>query len=642
MARRRVAVPWIGAPITMPQLPRIFQSSSGDKAGHPPNPKRSMNRTRRRNLIALSAWIAAFLMIAAGSTAWLGMKGSAISRELDRAAELIPQLKKELANKEPALAAESVSRIRSHTRVAKDIAGDPLWTLAAAIPGFGKNFSAVAEVARSADDVAALGLTPLVRVFGSIDWNNLLPSSSGTNLDPLESAAPSISSSAHAVRVSAERLDRIDSSALMPEVAEPLINARAQLQEVTGALNAASDASRLLPEMLGSDAPRSYLLMVQNNAEARASGGIPGALAVLTLNKGQLSLGTQSSAGEIGIMNPILPIEAEQLDIYSGRLGKYMQDVNLTPDFPTAAASAKSMWERKTGQRVDGVLSIDPVALSYILKATGPVKITDPELIALSNAELPTELNADNVVETLLSDVYAKISVPKLQDSYFAGVAQLIFYNLSNGAGDATEVIDGIRRGTAEGRVLAWSGLIAEQAIIAKYPLGGAIAGPHISPAQFGVYFNDGTGAKMDYYVKRTVQLIKECPQDGYEATTIRVTSTNTAPVDAASSLPPYVTGDGNFGVPPGFVQTNLVAYGPSQAQVETAKLDGQKTAFAPYFHGNRPVGVLAIRLAPGESRTIDFTFSKIVQHTEPNVLVTPTVQNVKDVTLPTVNASCH
>ncbi|WP_427115886.1 DUF4012 domain-containing protein [Pseudarthrobacter scleromae] len=393
--------------------------------------------------------------------------------------------------------------------------------------------------------------------------------------------------------------------------------------------------------MLGAQAPRNYLLMIQNNAEARASGGIPGALATLTFDNGNLALGSQSSAAALGVMTPVLPVEEDQQRIYSSRLGKFMQDVNLTPDFPTAASTARAMWERKTGQGVDGVISIDPVALSYVLRATGPVHFTEQSFAANSPNGLPIELNDRNVVQTLLSDVYARIEKPELQDAYFAGAAQQIFAALSNGSGDSKNMVESITRGVEEGRVLIWSASAEEQSVIADYKISGSIAGPSVPSAQFGVYFNDGTGAKMDYYVKRTVQLVKECPKDGYEETIVRITSTNTAPADAATSLPPYVTGDGVFGVPPGSVQTNIVAYGPAQAHVETAKMDGQKTEFAPYFHGNRPVGVLAIRLAPGESKTVDFTFGKIVQHTEPNVVVTPTVQDVKDVTLPTETVAC-
>lgn len=584
---------------------------------------------------------AALVLTAFAAAAWLASKAATIRDELNAASTLIATLKEGVTNQDTESAVSTVEHLRAHTAAAKQSAEDPLWTLASTVPGIGHNFAAVSEIAQSADDVANLGLAPLVRVYGSLDWNALVPSGKGTNLHTLVAASPSVTSAAHAVRASSERLDEIDASSLWPQLATPLVEARDQLREAAGALNASADASRLLPRMMGVEGPRKYLLMVQNNAEARASGGIPGALAILELDNGKFSLGAQSSAGEIGTMNPVIPLDEVQQQIYSRRLGKFMQDVNLTPDFPTAASTAATMWERKTGQRVDGVVSVDPVALGYILDATGPVLLSEPELQQMMDLGLPRELNGQNVVPTLLSDVYAKIEEPRLQDAYFAGVAQEIFGALLNQQSDPQKLVAGMSRAVAEGRTSLWSAADEEQSIIRNYPLSGSIAGPSVPAAQFGVYFNDGTGAKMDYYVRRTVQLVKECPKEGYEETTVRVTSTNTAPADAATSLPPYVTGDGVFGVPPGSVQTNIVAYGPAQAHVETAQLDGQKTEFAPHFHGNRPVGVIAIRLAPGESKIVDFTFGKIVQHTEPSLVVTPTVQDVKDVTLPTETAAC-
>jgi hypothetical protein len=631
-------IPRVGASLTMVETRDMLENNAAPRARRP---SKARQTSLRRRLVLTLASLGVIGLITAAAAGWLGSRASAINSELNAATQLIPSLKEEMAGDNSRGAIATVEQLRAHTTAAKEAANDPVWTLASNLPGLGANFSAVTEVARSADDVADLGLEPLVKVYSSLDWDSLLPSSAGTNLEPLKAASPSVSSAAHAVRLSAERLNQIDISTLLPQVADPLTRARDQLKDVTGALDAAANASNIAPSMLGAEAPRNYLLMIQNNAETRASGGIPGALAVLTLDKGKLSLGTQSSAGDVGVMSPILPVDPEQQQIYSGRLGKYMQDVNLTPDFPTAATTAQAMWEKKTGQRVDGVISIDPVVLGYILDATGSVKISSPELISLAKNRLPTELTGKNVVQTLLSDVYAKIEQPKLQDAYFAGVAQEIFAALSDGNGNAKGLIAGITRGTEEGRVLVWSANAAEQTVISKYPLSGSIAGPSVSPAQFGVYFNDGTGAKMDYYIKRTVQLVKECAQDGYEQTTVRVSSTNTAPADAATSLPAYVTGAGSFGVPMGSVRTNIVAYGPVQANMETAKLDGQKTEFAPYQHSNRPVGVLAVQLAPGETKTIEFTFGKIVQQTEPKLVVTPTVQDVKDVILPTQNAEC-
>lgn len=617
------------------EIPEAGESLSPDRL------TRARKKRSLRTIVVVLGSVGGLVLVAVAGGVWLASKASAINSELNAAAVLIGPLKEDIANNNPGDASTTVEQLQAHTSAAKEAANDPVWTLASSLPGLGANFSAVAEVARSADDVANLGLAPLAKVYSSLDWETLLPNSSGTNLAPLEAASPSVSAAAQAVRLSADKLNQIDTSALIPQVANPLTHARNQLREVTGALDAAANASEITPGMLGAQGPRSYLLMIQNNAEARASGGIPGALAVLNLNNGKLSLGAQGSATDIGIMQPTLPVDPEQQQIYSGRLGKYIQDVNLTPDFPTSASTAQAMWERKMGQRVDGVISIDPVALSYILDATGPVRITHPELIALASSGLPTELSGQNVVKTLLSDVYAKIQQPKLQDVYFAGVAQETFAALSNGKGEAKGLIKGLTKGVEEGRVLVWSGLPAEQTVLSKYALSGSITGPSVAPAQFGVYFNDGTGAKMDYYVKRTVQLVKECAKDGYEETTVRVTSTNTAPADAATSLPKYVTAGGAYGVPPGSVQTNIVAYGPVQANMETAKLDGQPTDFAAHLHSNRPVGVLAVQLTPGETKTIEFTFGKIVQHTEPNVVVTPTVQPVKDVILPTEIPSC-
>lgn len=603
--------------------------------------KRRSRFPKRRLLVKVGLPLVALVLVMFGCAAWLGLKATSIRTNLEAASALIPQLKQEIVASDANSAENTVAELRGHTSQARTDVGDPVWALASGLPWVGPNLSAISEVARSADDVATLGLTPLVRVYESLNWNALIPSDAGSNLEPLRSAAPSVASSAYAVRASSQRLEEIDPGQLLPQIAKPLGDATAELKLASGALSSAADAANIAPAMLGADGTKNYLLIIQNNAEARASGGIPGALAVLTFDHGKLTLGTQGSAGDVGIMSPVVSVDPQQQQIYSTRLGKYFQDVNLTPDFPTAASSAQTMWERKTGQRVDGVISIDPLVLSYILQSTGPVSVDGPELASVKASGLPTVLTGDNVVKTLLSDVYAKIKQPKLQDAYFAGVAKEVFSALSSGKGEAKALISGITRGAGEGRVLIWSSNASEQSVISKYALSGSISGPSVPPAQFGVYFNDGTGAKMDYYVKRTVQLVKECPADGYEETTVRVTSTNTAPADAATSLPAYVTGAGAFGITPGTVQTNVVAYGPAQANVESATVDGQKTPFAPYLHANRPVGVVAQQLAPGESKTVEFTFGKIVQHTEPNVVVTPTVQHVKDVILPMENASC-
>lgn len=605
-----------------------------------PARKAAPGRLRRRLLIA-GISVATLVLIAGAAAAWLGAKATTIKTELEASTQLVPRLKEDILQNRPADATAVVDELRRHTSAARDAASDPLWSVASATPWLGANFSATAEIARSADDVATLGVAPLVKVYDSLNWDKLMPSSSGTDLEPVRKAAPAVASAAHAVRVSAERLNAIDASGLFPQIAGPLTQARQQLGSVVNELDTASDAAGLAPAMLGSDKPRHYLLLVQNNAEARASGGIPGALAVLTADKGKLGLSAESSASELGLFDPPVSVDDEQQRIYSSRLGMFMQDVNFTPDFPTAATTALKMWERKKGERLDGAISIDPVALGYILDSTGPVSLQDPQVLALTAGKLPKQLTGNNVVKTLLSDVYAQIKQPAAQDAYFATVAKEIFGALSSGKGTAKSLLAGIGKGVDEHRILLWSADSSEQPVLSKYPLSGSISGPSVPAAQFGAYFNDGTGAKMDYYVKRSVQLITQCPVGGYGTVKVRITSTNTAPADAATSLPAYVTGGGDFGVPPGIAQSNVIAYGPAQAQIETATQDGNKVPFGAQQHDNRPVGTLTVRLAPGQSSTVEFTFGKIVQHSQPEIVVTPTIQSVDKVVLPTQSESC-
>ncbi len=73
------------------------------------------------------------------------------------------------------------------------------------------------------------------------------------------------------------------------------------------------------------------------------------------------------------------------------------------------------MWERAQGEQVDGVIATDPVALSYLLEATGPVTVpVDGGAV---------DLDAGNVVQTLLSDAYADLEPGEQTDTFFAAVA---------------------------------------------------------------------------------------------------------------------------------------------------------------------------------------------------------------------------
>jgi hypothetical protein len=245
------------------------------------------------------------------------------------------------------------------------------------------------------------------------------------------------------------------------------------------------------------------------------------------------------------------------------------------------------------------------------------------------------------VVPTLLSGVYQAFSTNEEQDAYFAAASREVFQALASGKVSGPALMASLTRSYEENRLHVWSAHSQDQEILGDIPLGGAISGPSTGGASFGVYFNDGTGAKMDYFVRRTVQLEQVCSGDGYSQYKVKITLTNTAPSDAATTLPIAVTGDGRFGTPPGSVQTNIVVYGPALSHVDTAAQNGAKVSFGSHVHSGRPVAVHAVRLEPGETTNVEMTFVRVVQNAAPSLKVTPTVEAVKDVTLPTLTAAC-
>lgn len=608
--------------------------------------QRSKSSRRLRQKVPLMMVMAAGLLALAAAAygAALIHQVASVRGHLEQVMRDASQLRIQLYDGKHVDAKETLESLALHSSAARGSATGPIWRLASTIPVLGPNFSAVTEVSVSADDVVSEVVVPLLNEYDSLDWEALSLSGSQVDIGPMQKAAPTILAAANAAKLSHERVDSIDLSNLMPQVADPIRAAAEQLDSVSGLLGAASVGAQLLPPMLGIDEPRSYLVLVQNSAESRATGGIPGALAVLKADDGKIMLGEQSSASALGAFKPPIDVDREQTALYTARLGSQMQNVNLTPDFPTAASTAKKMWEeRNEDQPMDGVIALDPVVLANLLKATGPVVLTDPQILQLvEGTGLPSSLTHENVVSTLLSDVYREIEDPRAQDAYFSAVAGQVFAAFAEGRAASAELMSALKSSTQEHRFYLWSSRPNEQRVIATTALEGSVESANTGGAAFGVYFNDGTGAKMDYYASRTAQLLQMCHSDGYSSYTVRVKVTNNAPSDAAAVLPAYVTGRGVYGVEPGHIRTNYVFYGPVQAFLETASVNGQLVPIGAGQHGQRPVGTVTLELAPGETAELDIVFSRVVQDSDPKLQVTPGLEANAEVVLPVERTACH
>ncbi|MEW6567729.1 MAG: DUF4012 domain-containing protein, partial [Chloroflexota bacterium] len=129
---------------------------------------------------------------------------------------------------------------------------------------------------------------------------------------------------------------------------------------------------RLLPELLGAEAPRTYVLVAQNQDELRATGGFISGIGTVVIDHGRiagLSIGDSYSVDNLSLTYPPAPPPLERYM----QAGQWLvRDANWSPDFPTSALQIRELYTYSTGTQTDGVIAFDLTALARILAVTGP------------------------------------------------------------------------------------------------------------------------------------------------------------------------------------------------------------------------------------------------------------------------------
>lgn len=576
--------------------------------------RRPTSTWSRRRYIVLGA-LATVLLITIAGIAVL-VQGMQARSTLTAAIPLVEQIEEAIRSGDAEGAQQAVTELTAATSDARDAATGPHWWLAGAVPWLGKNVRAVSTTAVVIDDIAHDVLTPLVGVAESINYSAFSPEGGRIDLEPLTSAEPSLSAASQAFADAATAMDGVDPDELIGQVAGPVLEIQRYLDTLGPLVHAGAKAADLLPPMLGANEPRTYLVLFQNTAEMRATGGVASAFAIIEADDGAMAIVHQGTAGDLGLFfeEPVLALDPGKEAIYTERLGRFFSGVNLSPDFPTAAQLAVEM-ARLSGFDVDGVVATDTVALSYLLEATGSVVVPGG-----------LELTQDNAVSLLLSDVYWQIDDQGLQDVFFAGAAAGVFAAITGGASEPVELVYALTDAAAERRLLVWSAHEDEQRELAATALGGAFDDTSPSPSALGVFLNDGTSAKLQYYLETSIELTETICTDQTRYDTLSVTLTYTAPPEALTDFPRDVTGVGNTGVPTGLVRTNVYFYGAADGEIREVRRDGEPVDSAPHTDGARPVRVFTTELAPGEDVTFDVQMAQPDRGEAVEIRATPTL----------------
>ena len=543
------------------------------------------------------------LLVVVGLLAWLVWRGLQVVDALGQVRPAVASIEDDLAAGDIEQATEAFGPIREQAARATAATQDPVWRAASHLPWVGSQLTAVTDVVTAVDLVATQVLPVLADVSGTLDPDALAPVGGRVDLAPLAAAAPQLREASEAATRAQELMDAIDTGALVDPLAQAVEEARTSLRGATSTLGVASSAATLVPPMLGAEGPRQYLLLVLNPAELRSAGGIVGSVALVTADAGEIGLSRQVAASALpSFDSAVLPLSDDEEAVHTPQLGRFMQNVTMTPDFPRAAELAVELWARTGGEPVDGVLAMDPVSLSYVLGATGPVTAPDG-----------TVLDEASVVRTFLHDAYARFPVSSEADVFFAGATAALFDVLSSGQGDTQALVPALARAASERRVAVWSAHEEEQAVVGPSVLGGAFLQGGADD-RAGVFLDDGTGTKLDYFLDARVEVTSvTCPQDGDPGTAVLVVDlVSRVPADT-SSIPSYMTWNGSEEPSTGLLQTNVTVYAPVGGVLGEVREVSDGTAVVGAQRGqeaDRDVAVVTSWLDPGgvERYEVDVT----------------------------------
>jgi len=130
-----------------------------------------------------------------------------------------------------------------------------------------------------------------------------------------------------------------------------------------------------LPDILGLQQTKTYLVLFENSNELRPGGGFIGSYGLLTVANGAIKdfsvQDIYSLDGQLqGHVSPPQPLQQ-----YLGIQNWFLRDSNFAVDQSQNSATENYFYTLESGKTVDGVLTMDTVSLEQLLKLTGPIDV---------------------------------------------------------------------------------------------------------------------------------------------------------------------------------------------------------------------------------------------------------------------------
>ena len=472
-------------------------------------------RRRRWPWVLLGFGVLLFVLVGLGLLARPMMD---VKPEADAARDELGMAQDALKDEDLDAAKLHVAAARAHVDEASTLVngfGGDVWRW---VPVGGGAIQDVRHLVGALDQATAIAEIG-TEVYPELMQSDSLVQDAQVDLDQLDGILTSLDQAGLHLHAAVDDLEAVDGDT--PFIGDKVLEARDQawdrIEPISTTYDEAEPVLDALPDMLGAEGERNYIVAIMNPAELRYSGGATLTLVPMTMSDGKIEFGDTvtnediAAGGDGKIKWP--KVKGNPFHTPGKRV---VMSATFSPYWSQSGEELLRAWEARFGQKADGVITVDLQALARLMDLTGPVE-----------AEGVGELNSGNLVKVLAGS-YDFYDSEEERRAINAAVVPAFREKLFQG-GQFAEKFQLLAQ-AAKGRHFAMYFRDSRlQEAFLKRGLAGDLS--DTDHDYVGVFTQNLNSSKSDYWQTRSVASDVQLAADGSAEVTLTTTVQNSSPI---------------------------------------------------------------------------------------------------------------
>jgi Protein of unknown function (DUF4012) len=365
---------------------------------------------------------------------------------------------------------------------------------------------------------------------------------------------------------------------LLPPLWDAVDEFERRAEELRQSVRSADDALAIASPMLGANGPRTYLVVLINNAELRGAGGLLSGVGSITANDGRIELGPFFYQGDLRTKPP------QSVDAppdFERRFGRYRANTTVwvntsaSPDVPEVATVAARLFADAEHVSTDGAIIMDPRGIESLLPPSVEIPVVGTN-VSLTNEDFTDFVYSDSYEVLGGGDPRRKAIV--------LGLGRAAFQLILGGGVDGSEMLDSAAAALRAGHLRFVSFDSAEQEVLDRLGVTGSLKTAAVDNLLVTV---QNLGAdKLDYWMRR--HIAHDCDIDGDSARCETMVELSNETPEGLNEFVTQASSPEKRGHPYGTYIGYLEVYVPERAELDGVTLDGRAAPFFPETEDDR------------------------------------------------------